>query len=525
MDSRLAADPIARHILDQLTTLEKAAGVRAHYRILDSPPLVSLDPSSINTVARVLSDWIGLRNAIFDINIVEGDKPPRLVRINPDQEEFAMELPASVLTSTDCALSVISRQVARAYLMTSNIAGGSVDPNRSAGSMADVAAVFLGMGKLLLNAPATGNPDTHAKASLSPENRPLSAEYLAFTHRIVCSMRGLDWNQHTNGLAQSGIALLRQWDGYRDTVFSQALRNVLTASASHRPLMDAVEDNHLALARFDQMQRAFEAVVLHPLHSEVKEYHQTCREGMERLTAREQDTYDPCLLYLNQLRRRMDLQRYADMLLKQQDHIVNRLRVLTAAMGDLNARKLIYVNSTDLLMNLTHCPFDGTKITLHDEHQDSRVRCPNCGYTFLASNGLPQISALKPQPLPPAPAEDDQVEEEASSKNKPAKATTASRKKTAVSESGAPPQKSRKAATLIITGIILMPLAWLPMLIYFSIQLLKRQEAPLIGQLGQIGIIGSTIAMIILVIGFILAISNWMRRRKSPAQELAAEGS
>lgn len=525
MDSRLAADPIARHILNFLTTLEKAAGVRAHYRILDSPPLVSVDASSIHTVARVLSDWIGLRNAVFNINIVEGDQPPRLVRIEPDPEEFAMELPSSALANAPCALSVVARQVARAYLVTSNIGGGSVDSLRTAGMMADVTAIFLGMGKLLLNAPAAGISNTQAGAKLSPENRPLSAEYLAFTHRIVCSMRGLDWNQNTSGLSQSAIATLRQWDEYRDTVFSQALRNVLTASASHRPLMDAVEDNHLALARFDQMQRAFETAVLHPLQAEVEKYHETCREGMERLTAREQDTYDPCLLYLNQLRRRMDLQRYADMLLQQQDHIVNRLRVLTAAMGDLNARTLVHVNNADPLMQMTHCPFDGTKITIHENNQDARVRCATCGYTFLASSGLPQINALRPEPTPHVETDDEELDQTSGSEGKQSKSASTPKRASGKNEPAPIRRKSRKAAAFIITGIILMPVAWLPMLVYFAVQLVNGEDAPLIGQLGKIGIAGSGIAVVILLIGIVLAIGNWSRRRKAAKNAVDFDGA
>jgi hypothetical protein len=512
LDSRLAADPVARHILDLLTILEKAAGVRAHYRILDSPPLVSVEASSINTVARVLSDWIGLRNAIFNINIVDQDQPAQLVRMDPDQEEFSLELPASALASPECALAVLSRQVARAYLVTSNIGGGSVDPMRTGGSMADVTAIFLGMGKMLLNAPAAGVAAPQGRTG-AVENQSLSPEYLAFTHRLVCSMRGLDWSQHTSGLSQSAVNLLRSWDGYRDTVFSQALRNVLTASASHRPLMDAVEDNHLALARFNQLQRLFEATVLRPLEKELESYHQTCREGMERLAAREQDTYDPCLLYLNQLRRRMDLQRYADMLLLQQDHVLNRLRVLTAGLSDLNARKLVHTEGAETLMDSTHCPFDGTLISIHDHNQDSRVRCPTCGYSFLASSGLPQISAIQPPDetsLPEAAGEN--VNASAGIKSQPQPKEKAKPRKSEPAAVGGRQKKSR-AATWIIWGIVLMPLVWLPMLGYVGMQLLNGQDAPLVGTLGKIGIVGSVIALVILLIGIMMALLKWLRRR------------
>lgn len=515
MNSRLAADPVARHILDLLTTLEKAAGVRAHYRILDSPPLATVDASSINTVARVLSDWIGLRNAMFLITIVDPAQPANLVRTDPDHEEFTLELPSSALSSPETALSAIGRQVARAYLLTSNIAGSSVDPNRTEGSMADVTAIFLGMGKMLLNAPAAGNaPDPQLNAP-SPEAASLSPEYLAFTHRLVCAMRGLDWNQHITGLNQTGIKLLRQWDSYRDTVFSQTLRNVLTAAASHRPLMDAIEDNHLALARYDQLKRTLVSSVIKPLDVQIEQYHKTCREGMERLGTREQETYDPCLLYLNQLRRRMDLQRYADALLLQQEEILKNLRVLTSGISDLNARQLVHINAESDLMRITHCPFDGSPISIHETNQDARVRCANCGYTFLATSGLPQITAIQPLAREEAPADKTMPLADrtaASHADKPSNLPNS-----IPTEIPPPPVKSRRAATILIWGIILMPLAWLPMLVYFVVKLIQGQETPLVAQLGQIGIIGSIISFGLLFIGSSMVVSGWLRKKKPTA--------
>lgn len=524
MDSRLAADPIVRFILDVLSMLENAAGVRAHYRVLESPPLASVELSSITTVARVLSDWVGLRNAVFNISVIEIDQPPRIIRLDPDQEEFALELPASQLQTPASALATIARQVARAYLITSNIGGSSIDPERTAGSRADVTAIFLGMGKILLNSPTAGT----TPASSLPANQPqelasLSPDYLAFTHRLVCAMRGLDWSQHIAGLSTEAVKLLRQWDPYRDTVFSQALRNVLTASASHRPLMDAIEDNHLALARFDQLRRVFSATVLRPLDSHIEAYHATCREGFEHLGTREQDTYDPCMLYLNQLRRRMDLQRYADMLLAQQDQVLRDLRVLTAALADLNGHGLVETAGAEPLMHTTHCPFDGTPISIHDANQDSRVRCPQCGYAFLATSGIPQIAALERSspPLLHDPAQE--VKQPAPEKARAAKKPKPAPSPAAKAPAPAPKREKNRGATIFTWGIGLMPLAWAPMLGYVLVQILKGKDAPLVEILGRIGIGGSIIAAALIIIGLFMMLSRYLGRRKTPPPSAPAQ--
>lgn len=507
MDSLLAADPIARHILESLVTLERAAGVRAHYRIIDAPPLTTLDETTIQTAARVLSDWIGLRNANFEISVINQEAPPKVYRPDPDQQDFILEISSRDIASAETALAAVTRLVARAYLVNTNIAGSSTNPERSLGNLTDITAIFLGMGKLILNAPATGNAQETPAAGSPLDKQTLNLRYLAFTHRLVCAMRGLDWAQHTTGLHSAAISALKKWDEYRDSVFSQALRNVLTASASHRPLMDAVEDNQLALSRFDQLQRLIDAVVVKPLAVEMEAYHRTCREGMEKLTEREQDTYDPCLLYLNQLRRRMDLQRYADMLQLQQDHIVNRLRVITAGLADLNARDLVHPDHAAGKMNVTHCPFDGTPLTL-DGTRDSRVKCPRCGYNFLATPGVPDIAAIKPHPKPDASAAQAPTAPSTGSKkaDKTSAAVTASIDKPAAS-------KKRRGAGLMSFGFALLPLGWLPVIGYGVYTAMNGLPAPLMPLLGQVGMGATAAGVVLFIVGLIL----WLVSKPKPA--------
>lgn len=501
MDSQLAADPIIKKILETLVTLEKAAGVRAHYRILDPPPLSNTDEHNLQTVARVLGDWMGLRNAMFDIKLVDHQDPPRLFRTDPDREEFEMEIPSRALASPETAIAAITRQVARAYLINSNIAASSVDVERTSGSMADITTIFLGMGKLILNSPAAGQVMPGHTTAGGAENLPLSPDYLAFAHRLVCSMRGLDWAQHAGGLSKQAIENLRKWDVYRDSVFNQALRNVLTASASHRPLMDAIEDNQLALARFDQILRTIVDTSIKPLQQELEGYHITCREGTEKLTVREQDTYDPCLLYLNQLRRRMDLQRYADVLHIQQNSIINRLRVVNSALGDLNARKLVQVTESPE-KQITVCPFDGTPVTIDVTGHDSRVKCHNCGYTFLASPGY---TAVRPSTSDATmePDGSDSGLQQMTDKQSGDKASSAGKSKEQPGTG-----RTRKATPMLVAGIALLPLSWLPMICYALVTSFLRQPAPLVPLLGQVGMWGSGLAVIVLLVGLVILLRN-----------------
>jgi hypothetical protein len=336
LNSTIAADATVRDVLEKLAVLEKAAGVRAHYRILEPPPLAGTDTNSLQTAARMIGDWIGLRNAFFHVVLGESANSSMSgVRLERDQDEFTIDLPRSLVATPARALGALAREVARAYLHKTNIRGGPAPVPAGDRTLVDVTAVFLGLGKLLLNgcagesAPGSGRnagagTSSRAKAS---GGCVLAPTYIAFAHRAACAMRGLDYEQHVIGLTPQSLELLRAWDSYRDDLFSLSLRNVLTASATHRPLIDAVTDNQMVLSRFDQLLRHFEATVLAPLMQELAGYHRQCRDAMERISAAEPETYDPCMVYLNQVRRRMDFQRLADTLLTQQEHVLQRLQI------------------------------------------------------------------------------------------------------------------------------------------------------------------------------------------------------
>ena len=248
-----------------------------------------------------------------------------------------------------------ARGVAQAYLIKSNISNNLTVMETSPGVVNDVTAHFLGLGKLLIN---DGQPLIAGHSQDLAQ--PLSMRYQAFTHRAVCAMRGLDYSQHFDEMIPAGIAAVKEWDTHRDTIFSLGLRNVLASAATQKPVMEGIEDNHLVLARFDQLRRLYETALLAPLQDELEKYHTQCRKALHRVNEPEPETYDPCMVYLNQVRRRMDLQRYADKLNVQKDLLLDRLEVLACSLRDLDKRDLLHCQAAEPAMHTSRCPFDGT---------------------------------------------------------------------------------------------------------------------------------------------------------------------
>jgi hypothetical protein len=527
LDSKLAADPIARGILEKLTLLERTAGVRAHYRILDPPPLQSTDIAALQTAARMIGDWIGLRNTIFHI-LPSSNSPSEgtLIRSDGSADEFTMELPEGSTKTIASALSALCYGVAKAYLAKANIGHThGTSQHVSTPAFVDVTAVFLGFGKLLLNC---SSPPSHPHGILAddadqqpdPEKR-LATKYVAFTHRVVCAMRGLDYEHHLTGLTADGIAVLRSWDTHRDTLLTQSLRNVLTASAPHRPLMDALSDNRIGLARMDQMVRFLEAAVLQPVRQELAGYHQECRDAAERATSKEPETYDPCLVYLNHARRRMDMQKLADDLATQQETVIKRFQVLLRALNSLDEQGLVVAESSrNGSFPRAQCPFDGAPLNLSSGEGDVKAICPSCGYEMLASSAAPpfvarQISAHAAQ----ADETHDSVSPAKSSRMK------AVRPQKARSPVTAAALRSR-AAALIGASIGAATLSWLPLLGYAMFAMWK--DVPLVhGEiLGRIGLAGTWLGAILFAAGLLHAVASLLRRTTPPNDPVrAAAGS
>jgi len=501
MDSRLAADANARRILDILAVLENAAGVRAHYRILDPPPLAAVDASSFQTSVRVIADWIGLRNAIFQVSITDNTKPPAVVRTDLDQEEFAVMVPPRAITNPELALATAARIVSETYLVNSNIGASSIESKDPDPLLVDTTAIFLGLGKLLLN----GTIPTRPSPSAAPTT---TADYLAFTFRLVCAMRGLDWNQQTSGLSPEAIGLLRPWDQYRDSVFSQSLRNVLTASISHRPLLDVLSDNHLTLAKFDQLERSIAAQVIDPLRRQHRDFHEHCRIGYEKVTAREQETYDPCMLYLNQVRRRMDLQRYTDMLVAQEKQVQKRVAEIANAIGELERRRLFDEEHSTGELFAVACPFDGTRISLTDTPDPQKVKCPGCGYIFFGYAGTPDYKAEQRPEL---------VTEDLLSTVKSSGTLTDAMGFSGVAPSSAITQSKRATpipAILMVAALGILAVGWVPligMFVYSTTQHLPMQNEQLFGAIGVVGTIAS---LLLFLMAGVVALLRTLKRSR-----------
>lgn len=491
--------------MEKLAILEKAAGVRAHYRILEPPPLSGTDPNSLQTAARMIGDWIGLRNALF--HVVLGESPTSSmsgVRLERDQDEFTIDLPRTSVVTPTRALGALSREVARAYLHKTNIRGGPYAAAATEPTFVDVTTVFLGLGKLLLNGCAgDAAPKPERVVSAGPASKTkasggcvLAPTYIAFAHRAACAMRGLDYEQHVTGLTPQSLELLRAWDAYREDLFSLSLRNVLTASATHRPLVEAVSDNQIVLSRFDQLLRHFEATVLAPLMQELAGYHKQCREAMDRIGAQEAETYDPCMVYLNQVRRRMDLQRLADALRVQQEQVMERLQVLVRGLQSLQEHELM---RTDYLKSgrfpQAMCPLDGTPVSVPEGTRDAKAKCSKCGYEFIAS------------PEPPTLTNGFKAHASSSGASSEVEATGGKRGNstvlTALRDQKIAAGATRPGLNMIIAGLATLALSWVPLLGYVLLVLFRGTEPVHATLLGRMGLVLSCASVVLAAVGLL----------------------
>lgn len=500
MDSNLAVDAAARAILENLAILERAAGVRSHYRFIDPPPLTGTDLVSLQTAARVLGDCVGLRNSFFHIASETLGSLPAVTHSRQDQEEFTIDMPQRAFTGIAPALATLARGVAQAYLIKSNIGNSNVVMETSPGVVNDVTAHFLGLGKLLLNDGQPARPGQTQDLA-----QPLSMYYQAFTHRATCAMRGLDYSQHFDEMHHSAIEAVKAWDIHRETIFSLGLRNVLASTATQKPVLDGIEDNQVVLARFDQLRRLLETALLTPLEGELTTYHLECRQALDRLHHAEPETYDPCLVYLNQIRRRMDLQRFADALSHQKHIVLDRLEVLACALRDLDKRHLLHCQTAKEAMANTRCPFDQTLMTAAHETRHGLRKCSKCGYEMLVSPEIPYIVGVEETaPGGSVQKPEENVEEAA------APITTLSGEKGRDTVS-----KKYRSLKLMLFAMVVLALSWLPLLGYVGYCLVKRIPPPFIhaDMLSRVGLYGSAAAGALIVISLLMLLVGALRTR------------
>ncbi len=198
----------------KVSLLEKSLGMKVQYQILDPFPLHSKDIIGIQNAGKIIANFIGLSNYTFVIGINKLEKNVG-GHINSEhgKKQVFIEISEGTLKFKDAILAILAHEITHEYLYVSNVSFSNKYENEI---LTDIAAIFLGFGKLMLNGGENeniwknyyfgGNTTITDKLGVGYLDR----SKIAFVYLLVCNMRNISEKEYMSNLSNKSSQLLKE---------------------------------------------------------------------------------------------------------------------------------------------------------------------------------------------------------------------------------------------------------------------------------------------------------------------------
>jgi hypothetical protein len=200
----------AADCIQKLRMLEERIGATTQYRILGPFGCNPMDAIHLQKAAKRIAGFIGLEDLTFIVAVArQGKDIGGRIELESGQQDVFIELSPQAARSSQATLAILARLISCKLLQRQGISlGGDLLGSYENEILADMASVFVGLGKLMLNG-ATGH---------------LNTRQLAFVYRLVCAMRAVRKREMLSGLTQQARLEVRHWARFKYQFFDPAFR-------------------------------------------------------------------------------------------------------------------------------------------------------------------------------------------------------------------------------------------------------------------------------------------------------------
>jgi hypothetical protein len=276
--------------------------------------------------------------------------------------------------------------------------------------LTDITAVFLGLGKLLLNgcehSTATQTPifkDGNRYTQTTTHTHKcgyLTRKQLVFVYRLVCAMRGISPVTFTSNLSGEARAALSSCEREFDSYFLDSYRDADASDRETAKLQTAVRKLQRSLSEVERQRAYLTSAFRHAERSVTRRAH-THITGALSECAKVVTTqhHDPCLRYLAAMRARHVVTkavRECDEFMREAE---SRRELLMGFSREVRLYKSIFPEPSSPMFAVVRCPHDGTELQVPEGSTEFIARCPKCAYEFFADTSVLVIEPfVPPQP-------------------------------------------------------------------------------------------------------------------------------
>ncbi|MGI8771345.1 MAG: hypothetical protein ACR2JE_07900 [Acidobacteriaceae bacterium] len=378
--------PLAFLVL--LKLLETAVGHQAKHALLEPFPCLTIKDGqtgipSIQNAGKIIAQHVGLGDLTFVIAVATQEPSTAgHIELRQGSREVFVELSPDICDSKDAVLATLSHEVSHKFLHTPGVRNGWTQLEQE--FLTDVTAVYLGMGKIMLNGCECQSSEWSTQGGRTIKTTRvlktgyISKECFAFVYRLICEMRQIPADQFLSGLSDSARhAVLKCEREYKDW-FSSDYHDHARVGQLTDALQSAILECQERAAQRDRALRKAQQELLQ-LSSTLRDSHSPLLDAKLRVARLLEPHPNPSLRYVNYLETREAVDELTSKSTEQIDDLRLGWKHIEAISA--GARAQTQANPHEVV----ECPIDKAKLRVPTGKRRLLVTCSSCKYRFIVS--------------------------------------------------------------------------------------------------------------------------------------------
>lgn len=402
------SDQFVQTLLEKLIFLEARTGADVRYRTMDPFTSPFYDHLSIQRTARDIAQFAGLTGFTFIIGVAKQDeKVGGHIDLSASGPEVFIEIDSDLMEFPDAVAATLCHEICHKWLQSHGIwLPISIDNE----ILTDIAAVFLGFGKVMLNGCNVTNvahrPVANGTQTITKTLRSgyLDRDQFALVYRLVCAMRRLDESDSIRGLNHEALRVVRSCDSTFGHLYDGRQHSADTLQEAVSQFDANIVAHQSALADLTKHCLYTQHAFLETLDAFVTSCHKDLVSLRRTAAAMVQsEEVDPALRYLRCVQRQEELRRMSESLVPMNDAAHGFLRHAKAICRYLHRNSDKFPISNPNAFCFVTCPQDGTKLRLPEARGSLIAICPTCKYRFAYNTAAPEFEESAPSAPSGAP--------------------------------------------------------------------------------------------------------------------------
>lgn len=324
--------------------------------------------ADLQLLARNIATFVGSTDMTFAVAIAKQRRDiAGHIEMLRNRGEVFVEVDTDLLRHPASVPAVICHEVMHKVLYEAGIWLDDASENEK---LTDIACVYAGLGKVMLNGCVSSDRDSEGR------ERGFSVGYvsrdgLAFGHAVVCKMRNIASEQADLYLTTEAVEAVRYWRAQL-TPLSEVLGGETQLQSN---LEEIIDNTQSTLCEKERDLRLAFALLRDELHRDAQ-LHRKMKSAQHAVANLCRGNGTPADF----------LKGVSALYLKDVVHSTNAVKarpIIASLRRGLSQE--VFPKSGQDQSEIVDCPVDGTKLRVPSSKAKIKVLCPKCGYRFLVS--------------------------------------------------------------------------------------------------------------------------------------------